>query len=212
MKKYIDITVPVTAGMVVYKGDPPVEFSPASSTKSGDPYNLTALKLSTHSGTHIDAPHHFFSSGKTIDQIPLDTLIGPVRVVLMRGMKSITTDALQKADLEGVTRVFFKTDHSYLLDRYSKFRTDYVHLEVEACGYLVARGMKMVGIDSFSVEKHDSVNYMSHKVLLGAGVVIVEMLNLKGTLPGDYNLYCLPLNLQGTDGAPVRAVLGPLDE
>lgn len=209
--KYVDVTVPIRPNMAVFKGDPPVVFEPVSSIKRGDPFNLTNISMGSHAGTHVDAPSHYFQAGRTVDEIPLDVLIGPVRILEFRGNKSVTRDMLLKSDLSDQQRILIKTDHSYLLDRYSKFRGNYVYMEVDACGYMVQKGMKLVGIDSFSVESMESQDNMCHKVLLGAGIIIVELLNLRDVEPGDYEMVCLPLNIHKGDGAPARVLLKPLE-
>lgn len=209
MKKYIDVTIPLTPDIAGYKDDPPFNSEPLLALKKGDSYNATTLTMSSHSGTHVDAPRHFFNSGKTIDELALDTLIGPARVIQFRGYKSITKELLEREDLEGIQRLLIKTDHSFLLDRYTRFRKNYVYLEVDACGYLVSKGIRLLGIDTFSIEKYDTKDYMGHKILLGAGVIIVELLNLKMVSPGDYDMMCLPMNLKDGDGAPARVVLSP---
>ena len=210
MSKYYDITVAIKDDMVVYQGDPDVLIEDFSSVKKGDPCNILKLQISSHTGTHIDAPYHFFMSGQTVDQIPPESLIGKARVILIRNEKIITKDIIKKLDLSGVERLLFKTDHSYLRDRYSRFRSNYIHLDIEAADYLASQGIKMVGIDSFSVENFESKDFLCHKVLLGAGVLILEMLNLREVEPGDYELICLPLKISKGDGSPVRAFLRSL--
>ena len=210
MSKYIDITIPIKDRMMVYQGDPEVIIESFNSVDRGDSYNLLKIQMGSHTGTHIDAPYHFFKNGKSIDQISIDSLIGKVRVLLVRNEKVITTNILKGMDLKDVDRILFKTDHSYLRDRYSRFRSSYVHLDIEAADYLANQGVKLVGIDSFSIESFDSKDNLCHKVLLGAGVLILEMLNLRDVDPGDYELICLPLNIFNGDGAPVRAILRSL--
>lgn len=210
MSKYIDITIPIKDKMTVYQGDPEVIIEPFNSVDRGDSYNLLKIQMGSHTGTHLDAPYHFFKNGKSVDQVPLESLIGRVRVLLIRNEKVITANILKNADLKGVERIIFKTDHSYLRDRYSRFRSGYVHLDIEAADYLANLGVRMVGIDSFSVESYESKDNLCHKVLLGAGVLILEMLNLRDVDPGDYELICLPLNIFNGDGAPVRAILRSL--
>lgn len=207
MEKYFDATVSLSPDIAVYQGDPKIEFEQVSSIKKGKPFNLLRFNLSSHSGTHIDAPFHFFQLGKSVDEILPEVLFGPARVVTVRGRPSISRKILESINLDGITRVLFKTDHSYLLDRYTRFRSSYVYLEVDACGYLVGKGIRLVGIDSFSIEKHGSSDYMCHKVLLGAGVVILEMVNLKDIDDGDYEMFCLPLKIHKGDGAPARVIL-----
>ncbi len=210
MSKYIDITIPIKDKMMVYQGDPDVIIEPFNSVDRGDSYNLLKIQMGSHTGTHIDAPYHFFKNGKSVDQIPLESLIGKVRVVLVRNEKVITATILKNLDLKGVDRILFKTDHSFLRDRYSRFRSNYVHLDIEGADYLANQGIKMVGIDSYSVENFDSKDNLCHKVLLGAGVLILEMLDLRDVDPGEYELICLPLNIFNGDGAPVRAILRSL--
>jgi arylformamidase len=158
----------------------------------------------------MDVPFHFFQNGRTVDDIPVETLIGPAKVILIRNERTITRKSLQEFDLAGVERILFKTDHSYLRDRYLKFHADYVHLDIECASYLAGLGVKLVGIDSYSVEEFGSKNNLCHKILLGAGIVILEVLDLKDVQPGDYELICLPLKIHQGDGAPVRAVLRSL--
>ncbi|MCE1248776.1 MAG: cyclase family protein [Firmicutes bacterium] len=210
MQKYFDITIPIKNKMMVYEGDPEVELTPHCSIKNGDAFNLLHIKMGSHTGTHMDAPCHFFQNGRTVEDIPVDTLIGTARVVLIRNERVITRKALQNIDLTGVERVLFKTDHSYLRDRYHKFRTDYVYIDVECASYLASMGIKVIGIDSISIEEYGNSSNLCHKILLGAGIVILEMLDLKDIQPGDYELICLPLKIQQGDGAPVRAVLRSL--
>jgi arylformamidase len=207
MSKYLDVTVPIHPGMAVYQGSPEVSFENAFSIKRRDPYNITGISMSSHTGTHIDCPAHFFQNGKTLDDLSFDILIGPAKVINLQNCKSINRKVLESVDLSGVERILFKTDHSMLRDRYTRFRSNYVHFEVDACGYMVQRGIKLVGIDSFSVDAFDSQDYMCHKVLLGAGVVVIEMVDLKEIEPGDYVMHCLPLKILKGDGAPARVIL-----
>jgi arylformamidase len=207
MSKYLDVTVPIHPGMAVYQGSPEVNFTNSSSMKRRDPYNVTGISMSSHTGTHIDCPAHFFQNGKTLDDISLEILIGPVKVINVQNCKSISRKILEKIDFGRNERILFKTDHSMLRDRYSRFRSNYVHMEVDACGYLVQRGIKLVGIDTFSVDSFETQDYMCHKVLLGAGVVIIEMVDLKDVEPGDYSMVCLPLKILKGDGAPARVIL-----
>ncbi|MFP4496841.1 MAG: cyclase family protein [Vulcanimicrobiota bacterium] len=211
MNNYIDITVSITSKMIVYEGDPPVTITPFKSIKKGDSCNISELQLSTHTGTHIDTPFHFFQNGKTLDDVSLDSLIGPVRIISAMGLKAISRKDIETFDLEGCKRVIFKTEHSLKWARSSKFNKNYVYLEMDACGYLIQKGIKLVGIDSFSIEKFESPDCMCHKILLGGNVIILEFLDLRNVEPGDYELICLPLKIARADGAPVRAILKPLN-
>lgn len=207
MEEYLDITVPISQDLAVMAGDPPVSIKSFSSIRGGDSCNILSLNISTHTGTHVDAPLHFFQNGRPVDEIYLGAMLGKVRVVALRGQKSVTKKMLQECDLEDCSRLIIKTDHSYMTDRFTRFRSNFVYLETDACGYLVEKGFKLVGIDSFSVDKYQDENHMCHKILLGAGIVIVEVLDLKGIEPGDYDLCCLPLKILKGDGAPARVIL-----
>jgi len=210
MNKYFDITIPIKNNMMTIEGDPQVTVSQYLSIRKGDPCNMLEIVMGSHAGTHIDAPSHFFMNGLTADKIPIDSLVGKARVFLIRNEKVITKKILMDLYLKDVDRILFKTDHSFLRDRYSRFRTGYVYLDVEAADYLVNKGIKVVGIDSFSIEAYDNKDNLCHKVLLGAGVLILELLNLRDVEPGDYELICLPLKIFDGDGAPVRAILKSL--
>ena len=201
-----DITLPLTPGMPVWPGEPGPELTPRSRIAAGDPANVTSLCLGSHTGTHIDAPRHFIEGSAGIESLSLDALCGPARVVQIDDPVSIRVDALERARLEGVRRVLFRTRNGALWED-KKFRTDFVFVAPEAAQWLVARGVRLVGIDYLSVEQFDSKDYRTHHVLLGAGVVIVEGLDLRHVEPGDYELACLPLKVVGADGAPCRAVL-----
>ena len=161
--------------------------------------------MGSHTGTHIDAPFHFIESGHTLNQIPLDTLIGPALVFDVPAVRSIGVNELQRVPA-GVERILFKTENS---KRWTdeKFYEEFVYLEPEAAQMLVDRGLKVVGIDYLSIDKYKSEKHPSHFVLLGRNVVIIEGLNLSKVSPGNYRMVALPLNLQNVDGAPTRVIL-----
>jgi arylformamidase len=172
--------------------------------EAGDPVNVSELDMGAHSGTHVDAPDHFLAAGAGAEALPLEALIGPADVV--DATAAVTAlDLLTVRDLElpsrGSERILFKTRNSQLWNR-DEFSRDFVRLDGEAAAYLVERGVKLLGIDYLSIGDAEA-----HRVLLGAGVVCVEGLDLRGIEPGSYELVCLPLKLVGSDGAPARAVL-----
>lgn len=204
--KYYDITVPIHAGMPVYGDDPPVEISRTHSINSGDPYNVSRLLMGAHTGTHVDAPSHFVDGAGGVDEIPLEVLIGPVKVVDLSSVSVVSADALAGAELNGAKRLLLKTSNSRLWSE-TGFRKDFVYLTGDAAEYLVAAGVKLVGIDYLSVEEFDAAPASAHLALLGAGVVILEGVNLSEVEAGEYKLICLPLPIKGCDGAPCRAVL-----
>jgi arylformamidase len=205
----IDITVPIRDRMVTYEGDPSVSVRQRLSIAGGDPANVSQLTLGSHTGTHIDAPVHFLEGAPTLDEVPLAVLVGPAAVV-----ETETPDRIDAGDCErlvpaGAERVIFKTRNSVLWSR-SDFARDYVALDVTAARWLVDRGVRLVGIDYLSIEAFGAAGHPVHKTLLGAGVVVLEGLNLSAARSGRYELICLPLRLAGGDGAPCRALLRPL--
>jgi arylformamidase len=199
----IDISVPLRTGMIVWEGDPPFRIDQIASIAGGEDYNVTRLDASTHTGTHVDAPRHAVDGGGTVDGIPLDTLVGPCHVVDATAVEG----QLDAAAVGGLAlpletgRVLFKTRNGVLWERDS-FSPDFSAFTGDGAEALVALGVRLAGIDYLSIGDYDA-----HRVLLGAGVVPLEGLDLRAVEPGPYTLFCLPLKLAGTDGAPVRALL-----
>ncbi len=203
-----DVTLTISPALPTWPGDPTVKVERNLKMEQGDVCNLTHLSLSAHTGTHVDAPFHFIPDGDTVENLPLKTLIGRAYVVDLPRAERITTETLQNADIPPRTRrVLFKTRNSR---QWAKGATDfienYVALTPDAAAYLVKRGVKLVGVDYLSVAPFDDVA-PTHEVLLKAGVVIVEGLDLSEVAQGRYTFYCLPLKIAGSDGAPARAML-----
>jgi arylformamidase len=193
----IDISVPIRTGMVVYPGDPEVRLERVSSIADGATANISKLDLGVHTGTHVDAPVHFIEGAAGADALPLDLLIGLCEVVAVAALDESAADAIP----DGAERVLFKTSNSELWARDS-FPETFERLNGAAARGLVDRGVRLVGVDYLSVGDEEA-----HQVLLGAGVVPVEGLDLRSVEPGRYELQCLPLRLVGSDGAPARAIL-----
>ena len=215
MKKIYDISLPVSKQTIVYPGDPPVMIRQISDVKKGDLTNISEFTFNTHTATHIDAPRHLFSNAPGVDQIPLEVLIGPVTVYEFRNLHRIDISQLQSLPLIVGDRVLFKTDNSYL-DK-EEFHSDYTCLSVKAAEYLAETGIKLIGIDYFSVDPILDLNedpgtdiLAVHRILLEKGIVILEGLNLSHIKPANYELICLPISLIDADGAPVRAILRDL--
>lgn len=202
-----DISVPVVNGGVVYAGNPEIQFTPQQSIAKGDGANVTALSFGSHTGTHVDAPKHFFDDGRTVDQLSLDVLMGPAVVVSMPdSVMAVGKAELERHELKGHARVLIKTRNSAFL-RGPSFVRDYTYLAPDGAEYLVALGVKLVGVDYYSVEQFHSGHHRTHRTLLEHGVIIVEGLDLSTPPMGPYELRVLPLRLVGLDGAPARAVL-----
>lgn len=193
--------------MPVYPGEPQPVFEPSKQVSRGDDANVTLITFGSHTGTHIDAPRHFLDGRESVDQLPLDALVGPALVVELPAAHEIGAADLQSLGIgEGTERLLIKTRNSLFLAD-DRFHADYAYLNVEAARWLVARGVRLVAIDYLSVEKMHAERYEVHETLLGAGVVIVEGVDLRQVVPNPYFLVCLPLRIEGCDGAPARAVL-----
>ncbi len=199
---FIDISQPLRTGMPVWPGDPPVRITRAA---DGLP-SVSRLELGTHVGTHVDPPAHFLAEGATVDQLPLDVLIGPAWVAHVTQAGPITAAALEAAAIPPDSeRLLLRTPNSNT--RPEVFDPAYVALTVDAAEWLVARGVRLIGIDAPSIEPFAAAGEPVHHKLLAAGVVIVEGLALADVAPGPYELICLPLRIADGDGAPARAVL-----
>jgi arylformamidase len=202
-----DVSRPLHDGGTIYPGDPEIRFRPHSSIARGDPSNVSALALGSHSGTHIDAPSHFVPGGETVDRVPLERLIGPAVLLDLRDAGAAVGAAeLARQDLRGQRRVLLRTRNS-ALPAGAGFTRGYCALALDGAEYLLERGVELVGIDALSIEAFGSEDYPVHHLLLGRGVVIVEGLDLSVVPAGLYRFICLPLRLEGLDGAPARAVL-----
>lgn len=201
-----DVTRTLHAGMPTWPGEPGPALTPIKQMAAGHPADVSHLALGVHTGTHVDAPSHFIPGGATVDSLSLDALVGPARVVDIKHPGAIGQSELEAAGLGDVQRVLFRTRNSHEWSD-SEFRHDFVYLEPQAARWLVERGTLLVGVDYLSVESYAAAEPLTHRTLLGAGVVIVEGLDLKEVPAGDYLLTCLPLKLAGADGAPARVVL-----
>lgn len=208
MKMY-DISLTVTPGLPVWPGDPSVRLERVSKMEEGAHNNVSQLALSVHAGTHVDAPYHFIADGITIEQLALDALVGPAQVIeLPEGCDLIGAEDLKQAGIaEGTERLLLKTRNSRYWEQPGlPFQRDFASLAPDGAEYLVQRGVKLIGIDYFSIAPFgDSIP--THRALLGAKMVILEGADLSKVPVGQYQLYCLPLKLGGSDGAPARAIL-----
>ncbi len=204
-----DATLPLRAGIVTFPGDPAFAMEPLFQSAKGDPFNLSALRLSTHMGTHVDPPLHYIDAAGAVDAILLENLVGPGVVLDMRGRSVIDRVALAQSDAANHTRILLKTDNGDKLLA-STFCEDYVSLTEDAAHYLVERGVKLVGIDYLSIEPYANVSAPVHRILLHTGVLIVEGALLAHIPAGECKIYCLPLRIAGADGAPARLIVETL--
>jgi arylformamidase len=207
MRTY-DITLTVIPEMIVWPGDPPVKMQRLSSINAGDNANVTQVSMSCHTGTHVDAPDHFLNNGKTVESLSLDLMVGRAYVLHLPNVNLITASILMDADIPPRTRrLLFKTRNSeYWANGNREFQTDFVGLSVDAAELLVDRNVKLVGIDYLSIAPYKQGKPV-HTILLDAGMVVIEGLDLSKVSQGRYTLHCLPLKLGGAEGAPTRAIL-----
>lgn len=207
--KIWDISITISPNLPTWPGDPKAIVERVSTIAEGANANVSRMDMGVHTGTHVDAPVHFIDGTTAVESLKLDVLIGPAQVVQIGDtVDVITREVLEKINLPGGTqRVLFKTRNSqYWAKRVSEFQTDFVGIDASASTYLVEKGIRLVGVDYLSVAPYKQ-SRPTHEILLGANVVIVEGLDLSGVEAGEYQLVCLPLKIQGSDGAPARAVL-----
>ncbi len=204
-----DITLTISPDLPVWPGDPAVVLEQVAAMENGAECNLTRLAMSVHTGTHIDAPHHFLNDHRTVELLPLEILTGSCYVLqLPDDVDEITAETLARTPIPaGVERLLFGTRNSrWWAQQVTQFQTDFVAVSEDGAQWLVERGIKLIGVDYLSVAPyHQSV--ATHRVLLAAGVIVLEGINLSQVPRGFYDLYCLPLKLSGSDGAPARAIL-----
>jgi arylformamidase len=207
MTRIHDISVPVKTGGLVYPGNPEIDIQLQQAISRGAGANVSTISFGSHTGTHVDAARHFFDDGETVDHIPLDSLIGPCIVLAFdSSVMSVSASDLAEHNLKGNSRVLIRTRNSGFLHD-TEFHRDYTFLAPDGAEYLVSLGVRLVGVDYLSIEQFRSVHHRTHRTLLEKKIVIVEGLNLQDIAPGEYDLICLPLRLEGGDGAPARAVL-----
>jgi arylformamidase len=205
-----DVTVPIFENVPIYEGDPTVEIGIYASIAKGDVANVTKICFGTHTATHVDAPSHFIEGARKVHELELERLIGECRVVQL-GKDIFSIEPKQLENLQNVERVIFKTRNSEFWNE-PNFRRDFTYLTLQAAERLVEMDVKLVGIDYLSIEKFGEENFPVHKLLLGREVVILEGLDLRKVLAGDYELICLPIKIisQTGDGAPARVILRSL--
>lgn len=207
--KIYDVTVAIGEGTPIYKGDPAAEVRAEKTFAAGDGVNVSSLCFGAHTGTHVDAPNHFIQGTRRVDELELEKLVGPCRVVeIDESVMAIGPAHLP--DLAGIERLLFKTRNSaYWNTPEEGFRTDFTYIEPEAAKVLADAGLKLVGIDYLSVEKFGSEDFATHKTLLEKEIIVLEGIDLRNVSPREYEIICLPLKYVGGmgDGAPARTIL-----
>ena len=205
-----DISLTVSPSMPVWPGDPKIKLERVSKIEQGSEANVTRLEMSAHTGTHVDAPFHFLGGDtQTVDELPLEQLIGRVHVQhLPDEVGNVTAQVLNEAGIPPNTRrLLIKTRNSKIWEQEeNQFQEDFVAISPDGAEYLVERGIKVVGVDYLSVAPYQD-GAPTHTILLEAGVILIEGLDLSLVPEGRYTMYCLPLKLKGCDGAPARVIL-----
>ncbi len=211
MSTWIDISVPIHPGMHEWPGDDPYKLVQLADVERGDKYTLSRATMTWHVGTHMDAPGHFVGGGARIESFPPDAGIGRARVIGIRHPRFVTAAELSRHRIRPGERLLFKTRNSATSWKAAAFASDFVSVAPDAADLLASRRVRLVAIDYLSVDPFESEAMPAHKSLLGAGIWVVEGVNLSGVRPGRYDLVCLPLRIAGGDGSPVRAVIKRLE-
>jgi arylformamidase len=204
--KLIDVSVPLDSNLPTYPGNVPFSLQRQQDMARGDHANVSAVTMSVHAGTHVDAPKHFFNDGLGVEALPLELLCGRTRVIEVTTRKGVTPEDLAGVDLSEDVRVLLKSHNSRYWGN-PEFQKDFVGVTEAAARLIVERGVKLIGVDYLSIEVFRTPGAPAHHALLAAGVIIIEGLNLRDVEPGVYDLFCLPLRIIGADGAPARVVL-----
>ena len=206
---WIEVTATLDpARTPIYEGDAPMRFDFLKNMQQGDKLTLSAYSMGAHSGTHIDAPMHFIANGAPIDQVALEPLIGRARVIAISdSVQAIDAAELNKHDWRGAQRVLFHTRSSLRGWMDSAFHKDFAYIAPDAAQLLADAGVVLVGVDYISAEQFGAAAPRTHQILLGRGIPIVEGLDLRPVVAGDYDLIVLPLKVKGHEGAPARAIV-----
>jgi len=196
--------------MVHWPGDPAFHIRRVYDQKNGDLCTLSQIEMSVHTGTHMDAPLHFLKGAATIDTMPIEATVGPARVIAIRDRKAIGREELLEHNIQPGERILFKTANSETCWNTDAFDEDFIYIAADGAEYLAERAIRTVGVDYLSVGGFRKDIVETHQSILGAGIWIIEGLDLRAVTPGAWELICLPLKLMGSDGSPARAVLRSL--
>jgi len=207
---WIDVSVTVRHGMPHWPDNPPIVMQRPMELLRGHACNLSHLAMGVHTGTHIDAPVHFIHQAAGVDEMPLAATMGPARVIEIADPRVITADELRGHSLQAGERVLFRTANSPRCWQADRFVEDFVYISEQAAEHLAETRVRTVGVDYLSVGGYHADGAKIHRILLSAGIWIIEGLDLSAVRAGRYEMICLPVKLHGSDGAPARALLRPL--
>ena len=207
-----DVSPILAPDLPIWPGSPGVLTTSRMSIPAGDDANVSQLEMDVHTGTHVDAPHHFVDGAARVEDLGLHPFVGPAVVADAGDDVEISAAVLEALDLPGdVERLLLRTANSAKPDLYrTPFEADYAAITFDGAEWLVAHmDIRLIGIDYLSLQRH-ALTTDIHRVILGAGIAILEGLDLRATTPGEYELVCLPLRLAGVEAAPARAILRPI--
>lgn len=204
--KLIDVSVPLDADLPTYPGNTPFSLEAIKRLARGDSSNVSTIHASAHAGTHVDAPRHVLDAGPGVEGLALEMLCGRARVIELTTRRGITAEDLAGFDLTEDVRLLIKTHNSRLWGS-PQFHDQFIGVTEGAARFLVERGVKVLGVDYLSIEEFGKPGAPAHRALLGAGTIVIEGLNLRDVEPGIYEMFCLPILITGSDGAPARVVL-----
>jgi arylformamidase len=208
-RSWIDVSVTVRSGMPHWPDNPPIYLERAQDIGRGDDANVSHMAMGVHTGTHMDGPVHFIHGGAGLDEMPLDATIGAARVIEISDPREVTATELRSYELRPLERILLRTSNSIRCWTTNDFVDDFVYISEPAAEYLVDSRVQTVGIDYLSVGGYHVDGAKVHRILLDAGIWIIEGLNLSSAPAGPYYMICLPVKLHGSDGAPARAILRP---
>jgi len=206
--KIYDISLTLSSQSIRWVTAQPLELIERKRMSRGDTNNSSSIHTSVHAGTHVDAPFHFVPDGITIESLPIETFIGPARVCAVDAGTHVTAAHIATAGLQGETRVLFKTRNSELLKK-GVYDASFAPFSVDGAKALVGLGVKLVGLDYLSAAAANE-QVPVHRAFLDHGVILLEGVDLSEVPPGRYELFCPPVKLAGSDGAPCRAILREL--
>ena len=206
-KNWIDVSVPLHTGMVHWPTDPSVHIERFADMDKGAICNVSKVDMCAHAGTHMDGLNHFIKDGAPLDTVPFDAVIGPCRVIEIKDADSVKPAELTKHKLRKGERILLKTRNSRRQWWEEAFDTQFIHISKDAALHMVDRDIRTIGVDYLSVGGYQRDGVECHQVLLGAGVWIIEGLDLTKVKPGQYDMICLPMKIRNSDGASARAIL-----
>lgn len=207
---WIDVSVPISDGMVHWPGDPPVRIYRLQDMGKGDDCNVSAVSMTVHTATHMDAPSHFTKLKTGIDKMPLSAVVGRVRVIEVEDKEAIKLEEIRPHRIRKGEKILFKTSNSKRKWDKKPFDEKFVYISTKAANFLADRRVQTIGVDYLSIGGYDGNIIEVHQIILKARIWVIEGLDLSRIEPGNYEMICLPIKIENCDGAPARAMLRPV--